>query len=74
LEKTPGASVQVGLLVEDGRAWPHAWVRRSDGTQVDPTRTTNEARQRVYLAFPAAQAGRWFLELASGARTLTWRR
>jgi hypothetical protein len=74
VEKAPGASVQVGLVVEDGRAWPHAWVRRGDGTQVDPTRTTNEAGQRVYLAFPAAQAGRWFLELASGARTLTWRR
>ncbi|MCA2977435.1 MAG: hypothetical protein INH41_04290 [Myxococcaceae bacterium] len=68
----PGASVQVGVLVEGGRAWPHAWVRRADGVQLDPTRPDDEARAGHYLPFPEAAAGRWYLELASGARALAF--
>jgi hypothetical protein len=68
--RLPGAVVQLGVLIEGARAWPHAWVRRRDGLHVDPTRPSDEAHAGVYVAFPDAAAGRWYLELASGARRL----
>ncbi|MBL8919513.1 MAG: hypothetical protein JNJ54_11670 [Myxococcaceae bacterium] len=64
---TPGDVVQLGLVLEDGRAWPHAWVRRVDGAHVDPTVEEGGREARVYLAFPDA-AGSLYLELASGSR------
>lgn len=65
--KHEGASVQVGLVLEASRAWPHAWVRRADGSFVDPTveRDANVLSQRVYVALPTAGL---FLELAAGSR------
>lgn len=62
-----GDVVQVGLVLEARRAWPHAWVRRADGTHVDPTVEQGAADGRVYLALPK-DAGRVYLELASGGR------
>ncbi|MDX2011071.1 MAG: hypothetical protein SFW67_12805 [Myxococcaceae bacterium] len=68
--RSPGATVQLGVLLEAGRAWPHAWARQRDGAFVDPTRTPAEASRATYIAFPQKTAGRWFLELASGTRRL----
>ncbi|MCU0698302.1 MAG: hypothetical protein MUC96_17500 [Myxococcaceae bacterium] len=70
--RTPGAAVQLGVLIEGGRAWPHAWVRLRDGRHLDPTRSFDEAARTTYVGFPDPSAGRWFLELASGARRLTF--
>lgn len=62
-----GASVQLGLVLEAERAWPHAWVRRGDGSFVDPTVELGDdvLSRRVYVAFERAEL---FLELAAGAR------
>lgn len=64
----PGAEVQLGLVLEDGRAWPHAWVRRPDGSWLDPTIEAAGAAAREYLAFTGAAAGSLYLELAAGSR------
>lgn len=65
-----GDVVQLGVVVEAGRAWPHAWVRRASGTFVDPTLDAASAARsaRHYLAFPDDVAGALYLELASGSR------
>lgn len=62
-----GSAVQLGLVLEAGRAWPHAWVRRAEGTFVDPTveRDADVLARRVYVTLPSADL---FLELAAGAR------
>lgn len=61
-----GGSVQLGLVLEEGRAWPHAWVRVG-GRQLDPTVGAEEARARTYLGFDD-DAGALYLDLAAGAR------
>lgn len=65
--KHQGSSVQVGLVLEAERAWPHAWVRRADGSFVDPTveRDADVLSRRVYVSLPTSAL---FLELAAGAR------
>lgn len=67
VSKHDGASVQLGLVLEAGRAWPHAWARRADGSFVDPTveREADLLTRRTYVAFADASL---FLELAAGAR------
>ncbi|MEW6432050.1 MAG: hypothetical protein AB1730_11135 [Myxococcota bacterium] len=69
--QTPGATLVLGLVVEGGRAWPHAWVR-VQGRDVDPSvlpgDTALETRQ--YLALPDGAAGRVYLELLDGTRTV----
>lgn len=62
-----GAVVQLGLVVEQGRAWPHAWVRTEQGEHVDPSIGLHDERARTYLAFHA-DAGPMYLELVSKAR------
>lgn len=64
-----GGTVAVGVVVEAGRAWPHAWVER-DGRSLDPTLVHDDPAlaQRLYLRFPDADAGRLYLELAAGGR------
>lgn len=61
-----GDVVEVGLVVEQRRAWPHAWVRQRDGTRVDPTVSSTTGRE--YLAFETERAGQLYLELAAGSR------
>lgn len=65
--KHEGSSVQLGVVLEAERAWPHAWVRRADGSFVDPTveREADVLSHRTYVAFSGASL---FLELAAGAR------
>jgi hypothetical protein len=67
----PGATVAVGLVVEDGVAFPHAWVNAADGA-LDPSVLPDDdvLRRRRYLEVPAARAGRFFLELFDGSLRL----
>jgi hypothetical protein len=67
--------VQLGLVVEDGRAWPHAWVRTKKGAFLDPTleRGAEALSRRKYLALPDREAGTRYLELASGSRRVVAR-
>lgn len=65
------ATVVVGLVVENGRAWPHAWLSTNEG-MVDPSVLAgDEAPQRRYLLLPTATAGATFLALFNGALKLT---
>ncbi|GMU62855.1 MAG: hypothetical protein AMXMBFR34_46180 [Myxococcaceae bacterium] len=65
----PKAEVVLGLVLEDGRAWPHAWVREL-GVEVDPSVAPGDAvlKARQYLALPPGEAGRVYLELLDGTR------
>ena len=65
-----GDAVQLGVVIEGERAWPHAWVRQQGGRFVDPSleRTAPALAARVYVAFPDAAAGTLYLELAAGSR------
>lgn len=62
-------TVVLGLVEEDGRLWPHAWVRRG-ATHLDPTQAAGAAQlaKRRYWALPARTAGQRFLELAARAQ------
>ncbi len=66
--KSPGSIVVLGVVVDGDRAWPHAWVKRTNGTWVDPT-LTKALPTRHYLAF-SRDAGRLYLELLAGQRRL----
>lgn len=65
----PKAALVLGLVVEDGRAWPHAWIREG-GRDGDPSVRPGDVALagRQYLELPAADAGRVYLELLDGAR------
>ena len=66
-----GALTIIGLVIEDGRAWPHAWSRVK-GADVDPSVPSGaDVSGRQYLALPQGQAGQVFLELAAGSRKVT---
>jgi hypothetical protein len=68
----PGAVLVLGLVVEDGRAFPHAWAL--DGNEaVEPSvvRGDPTLAAREYLALPASEAGRVYLELIDGTRRVT---
>lgn len=63
-------SLVLGVVIEDDRAWPHAWVQRR-GAQLDPSVPKGDAPPRRYLAFPSEQAGALYLELLAGTRRVT---
>ncbi len=70
-----GGELALGVVLEDGRAWPHAWVREpGSGRDVDPSVQPGDAAlpRRRYLAFPPAEAGRLYLELLGGTRRVQW--
>lgn len=69
---TPGATVVTGVVVDEGRAWPHAWVQLKSGAMLDPTVGRNTLNPRKYLAF-SNDAGALFLGLVSGERHLELR-
>ncbi len=76
VRQRPGARLQLGLVLEAGRAWPHAFVRLEGGRFVDPTMVRGEDRlaRRRYLTLPTERAGQRYLELAAGARRVAWGR
>lgn len=66
-----GAELVLGLVLEDGRAFPHAWFRQGD-QHFDPSvlRGDEVLAKRVYVSFPRELAGRLYLELLDGKRTV----
>lgn len=62
----------LGLVVDGSRVFPHAWVRKSDGSdEVDPSARGESTRREDYLALPADAAALVYLELLSGKRKLS---
>lgn len=71
LARRPGARLAAGLVVEDGRAFPHAWLDE-EGLALDPSVLAGDpvlARRR-YLEVPDAQRGTFFLQLFDGTLRL----
>lgn len=62
------ARVVTGLVIEEGRAFPHAWVVTKDGP-VDPSVLPEDAERR-YLELPADRAGSLYLALFAGTLRL----
>lgn len=69
--RRPGSQVSVGLVIEGGRAYPHAWVTEG-GRAFDPSVLEGDAilAARRYLEVPAEHAGSFFLRLFDGALKL----
>ena len=68
LTRRPAARLAVGLVVEDGRAFPHAWVDEK-GLALDPSVLSGDpvlARRR-YLELPAERSGAFFLQFFDGS-------
>ena len=63
-------TVVLGVVIERGRAWPHAWVKTAKGEHFDPTVAPDEANPRQYLVF-SRDAASLYLELLSGQRRVT---
>ena len=67
LTRRSNARLVVGLVVEDGRAFPHAWLDEQ-GLALDPSVLAGDpvlARRR-YLEVPAERSGAFFLQLFDG--------
>jgi len=64
----PGRRLAIGLVIEDGRAFPHAWVVEGK-SDLDPSVLPGDAvlARRRYVEFPPQRAGRLLLELFDGA-------
>jgi hypothetical protein len=70
--RDPSLQLVLGLVVEGGRAWPHAWVRRG-GRHLDVTLGAADGpvlARRSYLELPREAAGQVYLELLDGRRRL----
>ena len=64
----PRWELVLGLVEDEGRGWPHAWVKDSGtGEEVDPSRPQRPSR---YLALPSDRAAEVYLELLGKRRTL----
>ena len=61
----------LGLIEDDGRGWPHAWVlNRATGEELDPSRPKSATGKPRYLALPADRAADVYLELLGKRRAL----
>lgn len=69
--RRPGATVSVGLVIEDGRAYPHAWVTQKNAA-FDPSVLAGDPilEKRRYLELPKAKSGDFYLRLFDGAARL----
>ncbi len=70
VQREPGSTVVLGLVIDGGRGYPHAWVRRGSG-DVDPSVLPGETSERSYLELPRGVAGRAYLDLLTGAARLS---
>ena len=72
IDAEPALKLVLGLVVEDGRAYPHAWVRRGAQDE-DPSLLAADhelLERRTYLELPREAAGRVYLELLGGTRQI----
>lgn len=70
--RDPRLELVLGLVVEGGRAFPHAWVRQGPDDE-DPSLLADDdalRAERWYLALPRGSAGRAYLELLDGRRAI----
>lgn len=80
MRKSPGKwQLVLGLVVDEGRAWPHAWLKDVvSGAEVDFSAYSDTANQLVpaedYLAFPSTDAGRLYVALLAGEHRVVRRR
>jgi hypothetical protein len=65
----------LGLVVEKGRAYPHAWAVSDVSGDVDPSAKAGKARapNKAYLELPRELAGALYVELLEGKRKLLWK-
>lgn len=66
--RRPKARVAVGLVIEAGRAYPHAWIVEG-AAAFDPSVLPEDPvlAQRQYLEVPRERSGTFFLQLFEGA-------
>ena len=66
--RRPKSRLAVGVVIEDGHAFPHAWLEEG-GLALDPSVLGGDPvlAQRRYLEVPVAQSGAFFLRLFDGA-------
>lgn len=64
--KRRDARVVTGVVIENGRAYPHAWVATAKEA-LDPSLAPGDDVQRQYVEFPQDRAGALFLALFDGA-------
>jgi hypothetical protein len=58
----------LGVVLQEGRAWPHAWVRDRKSLEAeDPSAVGPPAAGTAYLAFPSGHAGALYVELLQGS-------
>lgn len=64
----PRSRVTVGLVVEEGRAYPHAWLTEGSAA-LDPSVLPGDPSlaERRYLEVPLERSGAFFLQLFDGA-------
>ena len=64
----PKARIAVGVVIEERRAYPHAWLVE-DGTALEPSVLPGDPvlAQRRYLEVPTERSGAFFLQLFDGA-------
>lgn len=67
VKEHPEAQLTLGVVVEKGRAYPHAWAG-----EVDPSAKKGKSTD-VYLELPREQAGALYVELLEGRRKLVWK-
>jgi hypothetical protein len=66
--RRPKSRVAVGLVIEAGRAFPHAWLAEGENA-FDPSVLAKDPllAQRRYLEVPVEQSGAFYLRLFDGA-------
>jgi len=66
--RRPRSKVSVGLVIEEGRAYPHAWVTENGGAS-DPSVLEGDPllATRRYLEIPVEQSGSFYLRFFDGA-------
>lgn len=78
IRENPGKfQLRLGLVADEGRAWPHAWLKEmATGNEVDLSAYAGEPGTRLpagdYLVFPNAEAGRLYVALLEG-KLRVWR-
>lgn len=73
----PGYRLALGVVVEKGRAYPHAWAVSETEGDVDPTAKLSKhkkpAPNTAYLELPRAEVAQLYLDLLEGKRRLDWK-
>lgn len=68
----------LGVVMDKGRAYPHAWAASEVSGDVDPSarapgRGAKPSANKTYLELPKEQIGTLYVELLEGRRRLVWR-